>query len=341
MFRLSLLAAVAAVPAWASGPLCAVPAAGGAPPPPVASTSTPTALSPELAALPFLRHVAAAGAVLQDLGTAYGLRSVVARTGDEFMLFQVTPLGDAAVAGAIALLSPEQLRAMAPGGAVELPERHGLRGLFVRSGQHFQVFYVTPDGQRVVPGVLWGADGQELTRAQVAGIPGAVPTVMLGDVRPGEGAAAPSALSAMARAHAGQAGAANAPLLWMLADPRCTYSVRAMQVLQPLVAAGRVRVAVVPVAVLDREPGGQSAQTAAAMLSEPPDRMVGSWQAGRLAAVATAADAGERLRQNMAVADAVGLRGTPTFFYRRHDGSEGRLDGMPTDVGGLVASLGR
>jgi len=43
----------------------------------------------------------------------------------------------------------------------------------------------------------------------------------------------------------------------------------------------------------------------------------------------------------MAVADAVGLRGTPTFFFRKLDGTEGRLDGMPTDVGGLVASLGR
>ena len=28
-------------------------------------------------------------------------------------------------------------------------ERLGLRGLFVRSGPSFQVFYVTPDGQRV------------------------------------------------------------------------------------------------------------------------------------------------------------------------------------------------
>lgn len=340
MFRLALLAAVVSLPAFAAGPLCtaardiAPPAAAPSAPP------SPASLPPALAALPFLRHVAASGAVLHDLGEAHGMRSVAARSGDEFMLFQVGPGGAAAVAGAISLLSPSQLAAIAPGGVVELGEQHGLRGLFVRSGRQFQVFYVTPDGQRVVPGVLWGADGRELTRAQLAGVAGAVPTVVLGDVRPGEGVGAPSALTAVARSHAGFVGAETAPTLWMFADPRCVYSVRAMQVLQPFVAAGRVRLGVIPVAVLDREPGGASAQVASAMLSESAERMVATWQANRLTGVAAAAEAPAKLRENMAVVEAVGLRGTPTFFYRKRDGSEGRVDGLPADVGALVASLG-
>lgn len=142
-------------PAAAAGTLAATapptaPAERASAPNPAATPAPSAPALPEtLAALPFARHVAGSGAVLRDLGEAHGMRAVAAVRGDEFMLFQVAPGGGAAVAGAIAHLSPEQLAAIAPGGATEIGERLGLRGLFVRSGPSFQVFYVTPDGQRV------------------------------------------------------------------------------------------------------------------------------------------------------------------------------------------------
>ncbi|HEY3910212.1 MAG TPA: hypothetical protein VGM07_10015 [Stellaceae bacterium] len=51
--------------------------------------------------------------------------------------------------------------------------------------------------------------------------------------------------------------------------------------------------------------------------------------------------AAERLRANMAIAQAIGLKGTPTFIWRKADGTEGRVDGMPMDIGTLVSSIGR
>lgn len=342
--------------AAAASPSPARPAPASAPAP------SPAPPLPEaLAALPFVRHVAASGAAVRDLGEAHGMRAVAAVRGDEFMLFQVAPGGGAAVAGAIAHLSPAQLAEIAPGGTTEIGERLGLRGLFVRSGPNFQVFYVTPDGQRVIPGVLYDAAGREQTRAQIATIPGAVPTVVVGDGGAAAGPAGPVAATAAAgglgllerlraggggpearpRVHAEVVGAEGAPTVWMLADPRCGYSVRAMQMLQPLVSSGRVRVGIVPVAVLDREPGGASARKAMAMLSLPPGAALPAWGARALGGVPPAPDAPARLADNMALANAIRLTGTPTFLFRRADGSEGRADGLPDNPAAIAAAMGR
>ena len=64
-----------------------------------------------------------------------------------------------------------------PGNITPLAVLYGFKGFFVRSGVNFQVFYATPDNERLIPGVLWDAAGKDVTRQQVAGIPGAVPTV--------------------------------------------------------------------------------------------------------------------------------------------------------------------
>jgi thiol:disulfide interchange protein DsbG len=42
----------------------------------------------------------------------------------------------------------------------------------------------------------------------------------------------------------------------------------------------------------------------------------------------------------MAIAHAIGLRGTPTLVWRKPDGTEGRIDGVPTSIDALLASMG-
>jgi thiol:disulfide interchange protein DsbG len=34
------------------------------------------------------------------------------------------------------------------------------------------------------------------------------------------------------------------------------------------------------------------------------------------------------------------LKGTPTFIWRKPDGTEGRIDGIPTSIDALVSSVG-
>ena len=74
------------------------------------------------------------------------------------------------------------LRRIASNGAqlLDLGVQHGLQTIFARNGSTFQVFYLTPDGQAAVGGVMWDAAGHNITRGQVAPIEGTIPTVTIG-----------------------------------------------------------------------------------------------------------------------------------------------------------------
>ncbi len=243
------------------------------------------------------------------------------------------------------------LRRIASRGAqlFDLGIEHGLRGVFARNGSTFQVFYVTADGQAAVGGVMWTADGQNVTKRQVAPIEGTIPTVTIAaPAAPLPGA--PPALRVAARAPGsllkavedttfGTVGPTTAPRLYVFMDPLCSFSVRAMEALWSYVASGRVQLAVTPISVMDHEDGGRSTVAAKAMLSQSQDAMVKAWGANLLSdPAAPGTDA--LLLDNMQAAESIGLRGTPTFVWRKRDGSEGRADGIPGDLDALLASIG-
>ena len=320
------------------------PSVGNVPTPLAAAPQSAASLPQALASIPFVQHVASAGATVTDFGVAHGVRSISARNGDQFMIFQITPDGQAGVSGALTELTAAQLTTAASGNVTPLAPQHGLEGLFVRSGSQFQVFYVTPDKERVVPGILWDMAGKDLTRDQVANVPGAIPTVVVGNVDSGNkdatsGSQARSALPLVEKASFGTIGPASAPHLWMLIDPQCIYSVRAYQMLHPFIQAGKLQVSIVPLSVLDYEDNGQSTKSALALLSKPADQLASAWQAGSVNDPPSPA-AADRLRTNMAIAQSIGLQGTPTLVWKKTDGTEGRLDGVPTSVEALVASIG-
>ncbi len=341
--------------ASAAPPICALPSSNpsvfaiAAPSPAEPSRGTPSTSASQahpnsqaiplpagLASLPFLKHVAASGAKLIDLGEAHGLHRVAAQTGDQFMIFEVLPNGSAAVSGPPVELSPAEIANIAGPGVTELGVSHGFKGYFVRSGAHFQVFYATPDGQQLIPGILYDAAGKDVTREQVANVPGAVPTV---EVTDGKGATSVSALPLVQKTAFGIVGKDTAPRIYMLIDPQCIYSIRALQMLKPFVDAGRVQLAVVPLSVLDYEDNGASTQAALALLSKPADQIVTAWQTRDVSGPASP-DAKARLQVNMEVAQAIGVKGTPTFIWRKTDGTEGRIDGLPTSMPDLLASVG-
>ena len=310
----------------------------------VQQTMTPD----EIKALPALIHIATAGASLFDLGTSHGLRTIYARNGGQVMVFEVTPDSQATVAGLMTDISVAQLRLMGAADVTEIPSQHGLRGFFLHNGAHYQIFYASPDGERVIPGVMWDVTGKNLTQDQIASIPGTVPTVTIGADTPagGNGTSAVTpplggpALLAVARGTIhGSIGNASAPQLWMFVDPQCSFSVRAMQQLEPSITAGKVRLNVIPLSFLDAEDNGLSTRNALSLVSEASDRMVTVWQTGRTTGAASP-DAGARLNANMAAAASIQLRGTPTFVWRKTDGTIGRLDGVPPDVNALIASVG-
>ena len=101
-----------------------------------------------------------------------------------------------------------------------------------------------------------------------------------------------------------------------------------------------MQLAVIPVSVLDHEDQGLSTLKAEEMLGLPREQMVAAWAENRLAAPAEPG-AVASLQANMMVADRIGLAGTPTFVWRKADGSEGRADGIPANLEAMVASVAR
>ena len=92
-----------------------------------------------------------------------------------------------------------------------------------------------------------------------------------------------------------------------------------MDQLQAYVAAGRVQLAVVPISVFDDEDHGRSTIAARAMLSLPPSEMVYAWTSNKPTDAAGPA-AAENLAANMRAAEAISLRGTPTFLWKTASG---------------------
>jgi thiol:disulfide interchange protein DsbG len=248
----------------------------------------------------------------------------------------------------IAIGQVPALKRIASNGAtlMDLGTEHGLRTIFASNGNAFQVFYVAPDGQAVVGGMMWDDTGHNVTRDQVAPIPGTIPTVRIGmDTTPATPmpamASIPivSPLKAVTDTTYGTIGSPQAPRLWMFIDPMCAFSVRAMQALEPYVRAGRVQLAVIPLSVLDYEDQGRSTQAAEVMVSELQDQMVAAWTNQQLTGTPSPA-APAVLQRNMAAAAAIQLRGTPTFVWQKADGSVGRSDGLPNDLSAVIASIG-
>ena len=223
---------------------------------------------------------------------------------------------------------------------LDLGTEHGLRSVFARNGASFQIFYLTPDGQAEIGGVMWDAAGQNITRRQVASIEGMMPTVTIGTAKaPAQAAPATSMLKIIAGTTFGTTGPKSAPRLWMIVDPMCSYSQKVMAQLKPYVEGGRVQLAVVPVSLLDYEDQGASTALAKIMVSLPSDNLVEAWASGTLVG-APDAKADEHLRDNLAAANAIRLRGTPTFLWQKADGSVGRSDGIPDNLETMIASVG-
>ena len=248
------------------------------------------------------------------------------------------------------------LRRLALHGAelLDLGRDHGVQAVFARNSDAFQVFFITPDGEAAIGGVMWSAAGENLTRKALQPIEGAIPTVVINGpakagapppvARPVATQETPQAApkpvqEAVAATTFGTLGRASAPRLWMFVDPLCSFSVRAMEQLNPFVASGRVQLAIIPISILDYEDRGQSTAAAKAMLSLKPGEMVDAWRDHKLTEPADP-HADDRLSANMAAAEAAGLRGTPLLLWQRPDGTQGTSNGLPADLGRLIASLG-
>jgi len=187
---------------------------------------------------------------------------------------------------------------------------------------------------------MWDASGKNLTRDQVQKIEGAIPTMVVDKdgSKMLEAAAKADTLLEVEHAAFGLYGDAAAPRLWLIFDPYCSFSVRAFDELQPYVAAGRIQIALVPISILDDETNGRSTPAAESLLSQDRARMAEAW-ARRSFGVQPSQEAPGLLKANNRIAEAIGLKGTPTLVWRRADGTAGEIDGIPKSWDALIAEV--
>ncbi|TDH61191.1 hypothetical protein E2C06_18305 [Dankookia rubra] len=261
----------------------------------------------EIARSPALTRIASKGATLLDLGTDDGIRTVFAYLGESMEVFHVTGSGRYAV----------------------------------RSGRLMDM--AEPDPAK-----------RDLTMRRASIIPGVLPAVdMRGQPASQEGAqaTAPQAqdgntvLAQLKKADYGVAGRPDAPRLYAFIDPLCSFSVRLIEALRPHIAAGRIQVAIVPLALIDHETAGRSTPAAQTLLSQPSEAMDSSWRgmvdavrAKRADTFAPTDEGRSRLARNMALAASLQVQATPTLVWRQADGTpRAQMGGQ--DIDRVIASL--
>lgn len=253
-----------------------------------------------------------------------------------------------------AIASSPALQRLASHGAQlrDLGISHGMQGVFAQSGRQFRVFYLAPDGRAEIGGVMWDETGRNVTRNQVEKIPGVIPTVTWTPSRKPKQAGAvgisePAPVDPVARLEAadyGLVGRDGAPRVYMVIDPLCPYSQQAMKTLQGAVDAGRVQLALVPIAINDHENGNRSTPAANALIAAGRTGMNTAWRKitedGNLPdTVDTDTTAPAQLALNMTAAHAIALGGTPTFVWRSHDGQAHTLAGLPDNLEAFLKAI--
>ena len=232
-------------------------------------------------------------------------------------------------------------------------QNHGLMAVFARNGSNFRTFYITPDHEAEIGGIMWDRNGHNLTRAALATVDGLVPTIHWNPKAPpsvqhpaSTGAPKPGidVVQRMSQASYGLYGPDSAPRVYMIVDPLCPYSTRALERLRPYVDSGRLQLALVPISINDWENGRQSTPAAQAMLSSAHGHMQETWQkiiaSGHAdPAVPPAPEAAAQLALNLNAAHDVGMMGTPTLIWRDSDGVTHNEAGLPDNLDQAITRM--
>jgi len=131
-------------------------------------------------------------------------------------------------------------------------------------------------------------------------------------------------------------GRATAPLLYVFADPNCSFCYRFYKMAEPLVSSGRLQLRWVMVAFLQSSSAPKatailSARNPLGALHQDEDRFDTAHEAGGIAP-ARSQDKGlqQVLQAHASAMDAIGANGTPTLLYRDGQGRWGAVIGLPT-----------
>lgn len=197
----------------------------------------------------------------------------------------------------------------------------GLRAIVADNGKEKRLFYVTPDGNALVAGLVFDERGRNVTTDDLAragvgnSVTGVSPTV----------ARKVWAEAASLRAVAdGQRG----PVVYAFIDPTCPYCHGFMRTIRPHIAAGRVQVRWLPMALLSQASKGLAESMYRGGRAEA---VVRSLVNGKLVPMRETPEVRAAIARNLGVMRTTGYTSVPTLVYQVN----GRVvitPGVPTEA---------
>lgn len=260
---------------------------------------------------------------------------------------------------------PEPLQSLVDNGAAVryLGKDGGLDGwVAIKDGQE-QYFYVTPDGQGIVLGVLFNNKGDVVTMRQVEALRKAEPAldkIANATVPPAPAAAAPSTTppapptetpAAPSASKADQlfqsvegsnfvsVGQKTAPVFYSFIDPQCPHCHDMIQDVRKSGALekGQIQLRLIPVGLMNEDSLKQAANLIAA--ENAPALLFKHLDGDKNALLANTKPNTQSVQRNMALMQAWKLDVTPFSVYKNKAGEVKILRGRPKDLNALLADL--
>ena len=241
----------------------------------------------------------------------------------------------------------------------------GLNGWFLIKGNEVQIAYTTPDNQNLVVGVLFNAQGDNVSSQQVktlydsnkefsvllanvnaqqsvpgmggASTPGVMPSIgnssIVPPASPGE-----RLIQALQGAAGVNVGASMAPKLFMVVDPNCPHCQATWRALRNAVFGGKLQVRLVPIG-----PVTPDSERAAAQFLHSADPL-NSWDkyiTGDQSQLAGTPDASSlaEVRGNRALIESWHIQTTPYMVYRSKDGQVKIVQGEPDQAAAIIDDI--
>lgn len=253
---------------------------------------------------------------------------------------------------------PAPLETLAKEGAQVrfLGTQGGLDGWIAMQNGQEQYFYVTPDREYLLLGLLFDKTGKMITLAQVSelqkqggpvlDILKAEPStkgVSVADGIPKKDEIVKSLKNSSEQMYADIEGAnwvalgqPDAPLIYMIIDPQCPYCHEFMKTLRPEILAGKIQVRMIPVGFKD-----DTRAQAALLLAVPnaQDRWFKHLDGDTAALPVTPGINEQGVERNMAIMQSWKLNVTPLSFYRARDNKIKIIQGRAKDLKALLGDL--
>ncbi|MCB1784074.1 MAG: thioredoxin fold domain-containing protein [Alphaproteobacteria bacterium] len=223
--------------------------------------------------------------------------------------------------------------------------------VMIKNGQE-QYFYVLPNNQGFISGILMSNDGKVLTVEQVRRLRGNgddLLDTLTADFPKVSDGTKPDTKSYELKTPAEQmfsdiegsnwipVGKAGTPVFYAFVDPQCPHCHKMMEELRPYVDKGLAQVRLIPVG-LNPETKAQ-----AAFLLAAPDP-AGTWwryMDGDADALPAKSEINQQgIQRNLAIMTSWKFQGTPAVIYRAKDESVKIIAGRPNNLSTLISDLG-